>query len=266
MKKTILILLILLSLLVISWRFLWPLFLSVASLQAKAGIKVLSTPEKATVYLNSQKKGETPYEETNLSASDYLVKIDSGDAGWQGTVKLTAGTLTVVNRELNKDSGAGEILTLEEGRGVTVIASPTTAQVEIDGKGVGQTPLKLDLPSGEHTFVVTQENYQPRTIRANVPQKFNLILNVFLKLAETNLIANTAITAVKPPAAKLKVLTTPTGFLRVRDKPSLQGQEVGRVSSGEELELIEESGGWDKIKTKTNLEGYVSKTYVEKQS
>ncbi|QQG43722.1 MAG: PEGA domain-containing protein [Candidatus Daviesbacteria bacterium] len=264
MKKTFFVLLITLSFLVVSWRFLWPAFLSVANLQAKSGVKVLSSPEKATVYINDQKKGESPYEETNLSAGDYLIKIEEGEASWQRRVKLTSGTLTVINRQLNKDSEAGEILTLEEGRGVTIIASPTISQVEIDGKKVGPTPLKLDLPSGEHTFVISQENYQPRTIRANVPQRFNLILSVDLKLEETNLVSNTTV-STSPPAIKLKVLTTPTGFLRVRDKPSLQGQEIGRVNTGDELEAVEESTSWDKIKTSTGLEGYVSKTYVEKK-
>lgn len=265
MKKTIWVLLISLSLLVLSWRFLWPAFLSMANLQAKAGIKILSTPEKATVYLNDQKKGETPYAETNLTSGDYLVKIDSGSNSWQGQVKLTPGTLTVVNRELNKGSGAGETLILEAGNGVTIIASPAASSVEIDGKIAGQTPIKLDLPIGEHTFVITHENYQPRTIRANVPQKFNLILSVDLGLKEADFPTNIIIAAPPPVVVKLKVLLTPTGFLRVRDKPSTTGAEIGRVSPGDELELIEEVSGWDKIKTASGLEGYVSAAYVSRQ-
>lgn len=266
MKKTIWVLLIGLSLLVLSWRFFWPIFLSVANLQAKAGIKVLSTPEKATVYINDQKKGETPYEETSLVSRDYLVKIDSGSNNWQGTVKLTPGTLTVVNRELKSGSGIGETLTLEEGSGVTIIVSPAASSVEIDGKIAGQTPIKLDLSTGEHTFVITHENYQPRTIRANVPQKFNLILSVDLGLGEINLPTNTTIAAPPPTVVKLKVLATPTGFLRVRDKPSTAGSEIGRVSPGDELELIEQASGWDKIKTSSGVEGYVSTVYVEKKN
>lgn len=262
-KKTILVLLITLSFLVLVWRFVWPTFLSMVNLGQKSGIKVLSTPEKATVYINNQKKGETPYEETDLMSGDYLVRLDSVGNSWQGQVSLTPGTLTVLNRELGKTGGSGEMLALADGRGVTIVTTPTRAQVEIDGQPIGETPLKRDLPPGEHTFIITHDHYNKKTIRANVPQKFSLILSVDLELMAANLPAPA--TPAPKAAVVLKVKTTPTGFLRVRDKPSLAGVEIGRINSGEELELLEEGASWDKIKTSGGLEGYVFVTYVEKR-
>ena len=62
------------------------------------------------------------------------------------------------------------------------------------------------------------------------------------------------------------VKNTPTGFLRVRDKPSLNGLEIGRVNPGEKLILLEELSGWVRIRMANEKEGYVSSAYISKVS
>lgn len=230
----------------------------------KAGVRVLSVPSEAIVFINNKEVGKTPYQDEELSDGEYLVKIQAGDGVWQGSVKLVAGTLTVVNRDLAKDttSSAGEVLLLKKGKGVTLVSFPSESDVEIDGKYYGKTPTTLQINAGEHTFGLSKAGYLKRSIKAYIPERFNLTLSVDLAISEVDL---TNITT--PPitqTAKVVVKNTPTGFLRVRDKPSVTGKEVGQVSPGDQLILLEELSGWDRVRLSNGTEGYVSKSYVDK--
>lgn len=63
---------------------------------------------------------------------------------------------------------------------------------------------------------------------------------------------------------KVKILTTPTGYLRVRSGPGTSYSEVARVNPGETYELLEEKTGWSKIKVSDTVSGWVSSQYVTK--
>lgn len=265
MKKTILLMLFLISLIVLAVRLASAPANSLLGIKEKAGIRVLSLPDGAKVYLDDNEIGKTPYESSNLEAREIKVKIEADKGKWEGKVKLQPGTLTVVNRELSADatSNAGEILTLEKGRGVILISTPNESDIEIDGKNLGQTPLRVDVSPGEHTFVLGKGGFLRRSIKAIIPDGFNLTLNVDLALSEADL--SNVTTPPITETAKLVVKSTPTGFLRVRDKPSLAGNEVARVSTGDELILLEEQTSWYRIRTADGKEGYVSAQYVQKK-
>ncbi len=264
MKKVLFLILVLISLIILGIRLIsWPLN-NFFFLKEKAGLRVLSTPV-AQVLIDNNEVGKTPFEDSNLESKEYTIKVQSVDGAWEGKVKLRAGTLTVVNRELSKDlsSSAGEILTLEEGNGVTIISTPDNADVEIDGKGVGKTPLLAQIESKEHTFVISHSRYLKRSIKALIPENFNLGINVDLALAEADLTA-----VVIPPITATQtvvVKSTPTGFLRVRDKASLIGKEVAQVKPGDELVLLEELPSWNRVRLSNGKEGYVASSYVVKK-
>lgn len=266
MKKAILLILVLLSLLALVVRFSGKAAEVLLNIKPKSGISVMSQPSDAKVFLNDLEVGKTPYENQSLEPQEYLVKVEKNGMVWQGKVRLRAQTLTVINRELSEDQtfGAGEILTLDKGKGLTVISNPSSAEVEVDGKSYGQTPISLDVSSGEHTISLSHTNYLKRSIRAIVQGNFNLIVSVDLSLSEADL------TTISTPPIKttpeLKVLDTPTGFLRVRDKPSLSGKEIARVNPGDTLILLEELPSWYRVRLSDNTEGYVSSAYVEKQN
>ena len=60
-----------------------------------------------------------------------------------------------------------------------------------------------------------------------------------------------------------KIKTTPTGWLRVRSEPSLDGTEITRVDTGGIYRVLEEQTGWVKIRVSDTSEGWVSADYVE---
>lgn len=266
MKKTILLTLILISVLALLIRYSGKAAELFLGIKARSGISVLSEPDQATVFINQKEVGKTPYEDKNLDVGEINLKVDKDGASWQGKVKLSAKTLTIVNRELSKSqaSSSGEILTLDRGKGMTVISNPSEAEIEIDGKSYGKTPTNIDLPLGEHTISVSHINYLKRSLRANLPEGFNLTVSVDLGLSEADLTANSA--PVITQTQEVEVLNTPTGFLRVRDKPSTAGKEITRVNVGDSLILLEELSGWDRVRLSDGTEGYVSSSYVKKKS
>jgi uncharacterized protein YgiM (DUF1202 family) len=175
--------------------------------------------------------------------------------------------MTVVNRELSTSStsSAGEILMLDKGAGVVITSSPQGADVTVDGKSYGQTPLSLpEITPGEHNFTLSHPNWLKRDIRATIPPEMVLNLEIDLAISEADLGNISAPKVTTLP--KLVVGQTPTGFLRVRDKPSLAGEEIGKVYPGQNLTALEEArDGWYKVKLENGVEGYVSASYVQKQ-
>lgn len=272
MKKVIVWFLVILSLTALLLRFSGTWTQIFFGVKQTSGISIYSLPSEATVFLDEKEVGKTPYDDKNLDTREYTVKISKDQASpdligasWSGKVKLRPGTVTVINRDIALDSAssAGETLTLDKGKGITVISNPSESDVEIDGKVSGKTPLTLELDAGEHTILVSHTNYLKRSIRAALPNNFNLTVSVDLALSEADLTVVATPTITQTP--EVAVLQTPTGFLRVRDKPGLNGKEVAQVKPGDILVLLEDQGSWDRVRLPGGTEGFVSSSYVEKK-
>lgn len=271
MRKVIIIVLVFLSLLALAIRFGSKPLSELLGLQERAGIRVESTP-KSKVIINNQELGVTPYQNEELTTGKLEINLIPVEASvsalpWKGNVNLYEGTLTVVNRELtaNQSSSSGEVITLEKGKGVTIVTIPDGAEVVIGDRVLGRTPLSVsNIENGEHQFLISKENYLKRSIRATVVEGYNLTLNVDLALSEADL--------TKLPTIPIKstqeviIKDTPTGFLRVRASASTAAKEVARVSPGDTLTLLEEQPNWVRVKLPDGKEGYVSSSYVEKKN
>lgn len=264
MRKIIYLSLVFLALVILGVRFGTVAFGYFFGSEQRAGVKILSTPEGAEVFINGSSVGKTPYESSDLKAGTQTIKVQAHDVIWQSKVDIKGGTKAIINRELSKDStaSAGEILTLEKGSGATVISGVSSADVEIDGKSVGKTPIWAEVSTGEHSFVVSHVNYLKRSIRAQVPEGYTLIVNVDLAITEADLSSITT-----PPTTstiKVVVKNTPTGFLRVRENANVNSKEIARVKPKDELVLLEELSGWVRVRLSDGKEGFVSSSYVEK--
>jgi uncharacterized protein YgiM (DUF1202 family) len=70
----------------------------------------------------------------------------------------------------------------------------------------------------------------------------------------------------------VEILSTPTGFLRVREEPSSLGKEIGQVEPGKNYVLVEtdEKTGWFKIEYlpaqagEDGKVGWISNQYAKK--
>lgn len=266
MRKIVFFILILLSTLLLFMRLGAPWMGRFVTSSQNSGVRIESKPE-AVVYIDGVQVGKTPHQQENFLPGKRLVELRGDGGDWQGYVNLHNGTISVVNRELSSSPqlSSGEVITLEKGQGATVISQPQGAQVELDGEKVGVTPLQIEqLTDGEHRFVLSKTNYLSRSIRAVITKGFRLNLNVDLSITEADLTKLSA-----PPIQVISyvvVKATPTGFLRVRSAPSVSSSEVGRVTPGQKLVLLEEQSSWVKVRLENQQTGYVSSSYVEKQS
>ncbi|MDO8570899.1 MAG: PEGA domain-containing protein [Candidatus Daviesbacteria bacterium] len=263
MKKKIFVILIVLSVLALLFRFGVPMLASLWE-NPKSGLQISSTPE-ADVLFDGQPVGRTPYENNDLKVRDYKITLKAGESIWQGMIPTTAGTVSILNRDLapNIASSSGEALVLRKGKGVFLTSTPSETEIEINGKVYGKTPLLIsDLAPAEYVFLLSHSGYNKRQIRVVLPPQMQLNINTDLAVTEVDLGVSSNIPKVSSET-KVTVKQTPTGFLRVRNKPSTTGKELARVSAGDSLILLEE-GTWDKIRTTDGIEGYVSGVYIIK--
>ncbi|KKR50963.1 MAG: N-acetylmuramoyl-L-alanine amidase [Candidatus Curtissbacteria bacterium GW2011_GWA1_40_16] len=238
---------------------------STVSFNKPAALQVTSTPQ-ASVFLDGKHLGKTPFYSDQITAGSHSIKISASQTSYVDKITLTSGTLTVINRELadNFMAQSGENLWLEPGlTGTLIISRPSDAYITIDGKSYGKTAkLVQDLEDGDHKVQLTADGFIPREFAIKTSSKYRLIADVTIasQIAKGQVAPNTPLTL--PQTKKIEITKTPQGFLRVRKDASLTSDEIGRVSTGDQLEVIQETGEWVKVIFE-GKQGWISKTYTK---
>ena len=296
MKRLLSFGLILLSVLIFSGCTLFPS-------RKKSALSVQTTP-KATIFLDGEHLGQTPYYNEKLKAGEYVLKIVPESSGqalnpWEGRVTLSPGILTVVNRTLGltQDDSAGEILSFEpladkNAISISVVTTPDGAVVNLDGEPRGFAPISLDnLTEGDHMLVVTSPGYQEKSIKAKTVKGHKLIASVQLareinppepeedeeKEEESTSSATpkaspksspkASPTTTNPddPARPFIEVDNPTdGYVNLRSEPVRGDNLIKTLDHGEKFPFIEEQSGWYKIEYATDKQGWISGKYAEK--
>lgn len=278
-------LLLLLFLVVIGVRFF------IADTQNVMGqLKIDSSPE-AGVFVDNAALGKTPFE-APYKPGEYILKlIPAGDAtataSWQGKIKINNSAITYVNRELGPSdiASAGEIFTVSKmdkkpssnnvGE-IYVETEPTGSIVYLDNDEKGIAPLILsDVPTGDHEISIFMPGFLRRTQKVNIDAGYRV--NTQFKLAidekaKPTPVASTSATVKPTDSAKkstepVKVIIsdTPTGYLRVREEPTVNASESAQVKPGDTFPLLEEQTGWYKIEYEKGKTGWVSAQYSQKK-
>lgn len=250
---------------------------------AQAGLKVTSTPT-ASIFLDSKNIGRSPYE-NRLDSGDYLVKLipESGNnqtISWQNRVKLSPNLLTYINRELGTSelTSAGEVLTLEKTTDrlseIVVKTTPDGATVSLDGvsRGTGGISLK-NIEAGDHGLSFTAPGFLQRAIKVRTTNGYRLTVDIQLALqnaAATSKASGTPATGsakITPRGTSgktVKILDTPTGWLRVRSEPSTSASEAAKVNPGDSFTLLDEQDGWYKIEYEKGKNGWIASRFAQK--
>lgn len=241
----------------------------------QAGLKITSTPP-ASVLIDGEFQQKTPYDE-KLPAGTYMLKLTpegTEAASWQHEVNLSSGLVTYVNRELGSTDleSAGETLSLEkiesERSEISVVSTPDGATVALDGQERGTTPLVIrDVEPGDHTLHVFAPGFNGRQVRVKTTKSYKLNAEIQLGLVpgqeEATESAELEETEGKTKL-KVRILDTETGWLRVREGPSLSATEAAKVDPGKQFLFLAEEEGWFKIEYEEGKEGWVSSRYAEK--
>lgn len=248
-----------------------------------AGIFVETNPV-SSVFINGELSGRTPYEEARKQG-EITVKLvpesfEKPLAPYESKVNLVAGVRTVIRWEFgdSEAQGTGEIVSFEkvpkDETSLSVVTIPTSSQVQIDGASAVFTPYKSSsITSGEHTLFFSSKGFSDRTLRVKTESGYKL--TAVIQLAENTEFSQELVVEEAPPAEKvveIEILSTPTGFLRVRDEASTLGEEVAQVKPGEKYKLVDEDEetGWFLIEYKSATssgearQGWVSNSYAKK--
>lgn len=247
-----------------------------------AGIYIESNPS-SSVFIDGQEVGRTPYENTR-EQGEVVVKLipDSFEvplAPYEAKINLVAGVQTVIKRDFGEsdDTSGGEIISFEKVEAnqssLAVVSIPDSSELLIDEKERAFTPHRTSsLLPGEHSLTLSAEGYSERRVAVRTHEGYKL--TAVVKLAKlTEMQKNDD--GVKPEqevqkdeespsGEKVRILSTPTGFLRVRKEPSTLGVEIGQVEPGNTYDLIEtdEKTGWFKIKFEEG-DGWITNQYAE---
>lgn len=227
----------------------------------ESGILVEADPE-SIVYIDEQEVGRTPYE-ANLNAGEITLRVKPVDTGmilndYETKINLTSGVRTIIKRTFKEveEFSSGVVVSFERlggsGSYITVVSVPDNAQVIIDNKIVGYTPLKVKMNAGDHNLIVSTDRYLEKSLPIRVYAGYKLTASV--KLAKSDVV-EPQITGEQSDETsieglgKIKISQTDTGFLRVRSGASISFTEIGQVRPDEEYEILEidENESWYKI-------------------
>jgi hypothetical protein len=298
MKKKILFLVILLLIFagVIAGRYM-----ILDRQNASGRVKIVSSPSAGVFIDNvavGKTPYEDKLEEGEYMVKLIPEGVATETASWQGKISVNKNALTFVNRELGSTdlSSAGEVLGVSDAENhaktgshgeVYVETEPSGAIVYFDSDEKGVTPLLLsDVVGGDHEVSVYMPGFFRRTQKINVDPGYRVYAQFKLAADQTQKkledieeeIAEASPSAEEELVEELdentpteeaseqstnvvEIASTPTGWLRVRSLPNLNGSEVGRVTPGDTYEILGEENGWIKI-IMDGTEGWISGDYA----
>ena len=265
---------------------------------SKKSALLVSTIPNATIFLDGEHLGSTPYKNEKLKSGQYVLKIVPESTGqalspWEGRITLSPGILTAVNREfgLTADSSSGEILSFEpladkNASSISVITTPDGAVVNLNGKPQGFAPCLIDdVSEGSHTLVITSPGFKSKTINVNTVKGNKLIVSAQLSKEEIIQEATPSASPKATPSASPKAtpsaspkavsdlnkpyikITSEVGWARVREESNTGSDELDKVDLGEKFNLLETvtvgNYDWYKIEYKTGEYGWIREDLAE---
>jgi hypothetical protein len=260
----------------------------------KGALQVTSSPE-SKIYLGDKYIGQTPLCKCEASdmlmAGEYtirLVPVDDSLPQFQEKVTISEGVLTVVDRKFGKDSlSEGSIISLspltdKDKTQLVVVSFPEGASVALDENDIGKTPISHDNPTeSDHLLKITKSGYKDKEIRIRTPLGYKLTVAAYLSISDTlsgitptpaspSATLSTSPTTTPSPSSslsqtKVRIIDTPTGFLRVRQDSSVASPEIDRINPGQTYPLVQEEDGWYQIKLSDGKLGWISSQYAKKE-
>lgn len=263
----------------------------------KAGLQVMTAEIPSGIYLDGKFLENTPYLAKDLKPGRYLLEIrpqNSDYAPYETEVSLRKGLLTVVTWKPGErpESSGGviyEMNKLDDSKktAVSITTIPDRSLVSFDGGEKQFAPLELsELSPGHHEFEISLPSYESQKHTMNVIEGYEIEVTVTLAKQDfvsepsalTETVEDEKTDLANDEAEFLdfaeidgpQVLILSTNFfrnnkevLRVRDRASSGGQELGFAEVGEKYPYLEEEkSGWYKIEFEGE-DAWVSAQYAK---
>jgi len=140
--------------------------------RAKGGLKVMTTPLDAELYIDNTGYGLTPQNVSGLDAGEHLIRISK-----QGYVDYTERVI------IRGDETARLEANLVKWAYLTVTSAPSEAEVYIDNSKLGVTPISgQQLVPGSYEISVRKAGYTSYYGKQSLTPEKQAVLNVTLQL------------------------------------------------------------------------------------
>jgi hypothetical protein len=261
------------------------IFIIVNKNTGKGALQITSVPA-SKVYLDGKLVGQTPFSRREVNDmiitgthTVRLVPLQGDLEAFEEKITIAPSVLTVVDRTFGPGaSSQGSVISLtpisdKKDTELLIVSLPNKSQVFLDGNSSGASPLLLkNLTVSDHEIRLTKDGYKDKILKIRTALGYKLealvFLGVNLSAATPSALPSPSPSIASTPIsfAKVLILNTPTGFLRVRDQASLGGNEIAQVKPGETYQLLNEQVGWYQIKLTNGQTGWVSSQYAQKGS
>jgi hypothetical protein len=247
----------------------------------KGALQITSSPD-SKIYLNGKPIGNTPLCKCELkdmiTQGDYTVKlipISGNFEAFEQKITISPRVLTVVDKTFaEKGMESASIISLlkindKKDAQISVVTFPQNSQVFLDNNLQGQSPLLLkNITDSDHELKIAKEGYKDKIVRIRTALGYKLDTIIYLginpNIASSSAVPVSSPSALQQDAVMVTILKTPTGFLRVRQEPSVSGLEITQIKPQEKYLLVEEKAGWFKIKLTNQVLGWISSQYAAK--
>lgn len=240
------------------------LFLSACN-EGKAGLEISTIPT-AQVYINGRQAGESKYKNLNLTPGEIDLKlVVSPDQIWERKIRLENNVTSVIGWNFDEDSGY--ILSMEKsGRpgSILVSSSPGGAIISVDNEIKNTTPAKIEkIEVGDRKLAISFPGYKQLNLVVRTVEGYQMLIDAKLGVDKRQAEVLPTVAPIEIKKEMVKILSTGTGWLRVRETPSEAGREIGKVNTGEKVELLGEEGNWYHVVFGEH-QGFIAKRYAEK--
>jgi uncharacterized protein YgiM (DUF1202 family) len=237
----------------------------------------------AKVLINGKLIGNTPLclceEEERIDEGGYTLQLVPQDSSSTYTTKIKVGkdVLTAVDRTFLPGSYASSYTLYlskiyAQDAQLFVSSIPNGALISMDGTDSGTTPLLINnVSDSAHEIEIQKGGYAKKTIRIKAQKGYKLVIETILGTIPSSdeVLPGSEPSPTPTPtliSETVKIINTPTGFLRVREEANINSKEIGRVNPGDILTLISEENGWYKIQLpNSQTTGYVSSDFAIKE-
>ncbi|MBI2036497.1 PEGA domain-containing protein [Candidatus Microgenomates bacterium] len=248
------------------------IFQFISSSESAFSALMITSQPSAEVFLDNVSLGKTTFSGDKITPGEHTVKLipvgSSGLFNFEQKIRFEKGVMTVVDRTFRSTEAEseGSIISLEKlsqknAVEIAVTSAPDASEVKLDEQPQGVTPLLLkNVTASDHVITLSKDGYNNKTLRLRPTEGFRLTATVKLSI---KLIGEASISAEKvaSQSAQIRILDTPTGFLRVRKEAATTSEEIAKVLPGETYPMLENKANWYKIKL-NGKEGWVSSQYA----
>jgi uncharacterized protein YgiM (DUF1202 family) len=251
-------------------------------------LRIISDPSGATVYIDNAQVGQTPYSSNSITEGEYDLRVEHADYESQtARINVKKGFTLNVSMKLfstpvKPDTalfpGSLNLYDLTSANDTLVSDTQAWANAVVywaKTRNTKEFDFFIDYKGNVYDKtgkqISSQDDMAKLKASAASANTSSPLIGAYLgRTTDGSGLTTEAKDSYQSlfgdlGTGKVKINQTATGWLRVRDTPSLAGKELTRVDSGAEFALLAEQSGWLKIQVSTNLSGWVSADYVTKE-